>query len=145
MSSDNKESDMPIDDLEKFRWSGYEHVTGGRKLRANKRAHGMYVKGDIPHETLGRADQAGAHALAILLLLKTKADFQRLLDESEVEVVCSDEFTHALGLTTNARLRAIRALEAAGMITVEWSRRRAPRVRLVSGLFWGPKRRFDPK
>jgi hypothetical protein len=92
----------------------------------------VFVKGPVDLRVLGRAFQAHSAAPLILLALKRGIDMNK--GERSVFAVTT-KFCEGLNISTNSRLRAVRALEAEGMITVNWIDKKAPLVRLAKGLF----------
>ena len=104
------------------------------------------VLGPLPFPVLGQAWRLHAAAPLVLLAIKSEVDIRRwrarqIRDTTgrnapkNKPIAVTSALCEQLGLGRDSRLRAIRALESAGMITVEWSSRRAPRVRLAAGLF----------
>ena len=73
----------------------------------------------------------------MLLAIKREVDIQRWRhpEETEPEIAVTSALCDQLGVSPDARVRAVRALESAGLITVSWADRRAPKVRLAPGLF----------
>jgi hypothetical protein len=96
-----------------------------------------WVKGPLPFTLLGQAYRLHHAGVLVLLAIKREVDIQRwrCTDEADPEITVTSATCDQLGLGRDARLGAIRALEAAGLITVTWAERRAPKVRLAPGLF----------
>jgi hypothetical protein len=105
----------------------------------SKRLHApgvRFVKGTVPLSVLGQAWRLHHAAPLVLLAIKSEVDIQRWRTrENNSEVTVTSVLCAQLGLSRHARLRGVRALEAAGLISVTWERLRAPLVRLVPGLF----------
>jgi hypothetical protein len=85
---------------------------------------------------LGQAWRLHHAAPLVLLAIKSEMDIQRWrTGEDNPEVAVTSALCAQLGLSCHARLRGVRALEAAGFISVTWNGRRAPLVRLAPDLF----------
>jgi hypothetical protein len=127
---------------ERFRSPDLE-VVGAKPARPRrnrlKQLHApgvRFVKGPVPLSVLGQAWRLHRAAPLVLLAIKSEVDVRRWRTrEDNPEVAVTSALCAQLGLSRNARLRGLRALEAAGLIGVTWEIRRAPLVRLVSGLF----------
>jgi hypothetical protein len=111
------------------------HAAKQRKQRLH--APGIrFVRGTIPFPVLGQAWRLCHAALPVLLAIKSETDLQRWrTGEDDIEVAVTAALCAQLAVSRDQRLRALRALEAAGMISVTWADRSAPRVRLAPGLF----------
>jgi hypothetical protein len=96
-----------------------------------------WVKGPLPFALIGQACRLHRAALPVLLAIKREVDIQRWHrpKETEPEIAVTSALCDQLGLSSDARIRGVRALESAGLVTATWSDRRAPRVRLAVGLF----------
>ena len=96
-----------------------------------------WVAGPVPFSLLGQAYHLHPAGPLVLLAIKREVDIQRWRHskEPEPEVAVSSALCDQLGISPDARVRAVRALESAGLITVTWADRRAPKVRLAPGLF----------
>jgi len=99
-----------------------------RRLREAKadRKRQNFLAGRFPLEWLSRAAQAHPRGLEMLLLTKRAVDMAR-----EQPVTVPDELCTEFGVTRQARYRALRALEAARLIQVEWHNGRLPRIWLL--------------
>jgi hypothetical protein len=96
-----------------------------------------WVKGPIPFPLLGQAYRLHRAAIPVLLAIKRAVEIQIWRDPRNLnrEIAVTSALVKQIGITSDTRVKAIRALEAAGLVTVTWSTRRAPRVRLADGLF----------
>jgi hypothetical protein len=105
------------------------------KQRKQLHAPGIrFTKGTIPHPMFGQARLHKAAPL-VLLAIKSEVDIQLWRGVEHPEVAVTAALCAQLAISRDQRLRALHALEAAGMISVTWADRRAPRVRLAPGLF----------
>ena len=105
-----------------------------------RRLYGPDVRwalGPLPFPLLGQAYRLHPAGPLVLLAIKSEVDIQRWRhpEEAEPEVAVTSALCDQLGLNPDTRVRAVRALESAGLITVSWADRRAPKVRLAPGLF----------
>jgi hypothetical protein len=119
---------------------GTDRPRSGKKSARRKRLHApgiRFVKGTVPFPVLGQAWRLHHAAPLVLLAIKSELDIQRWRtdDASDPEVAVTSSLCAQLGLSRSARLRAVHALETAGLVTVVWTDRCAPRVRLAPGLF----------
>ena len=96
-----------------------------------------WVAGPVPFSLIGQAYRLHRAALPVLLAIKREVDIQRWRrpEETEPEVAVTSALCDQLGVSSDARVRAVRALASAGLITVSWADRRAPKVRFAPGLF----------
>jgi hypothetical protein len=94
-----------------------------------------FIRGPVSQALLGQAWRLHHAAPLVLLAIKSEIDIQRWREADDLEVAVTAQLCADFGLSRNTRLRAVRALEAAGMLTASWADRRAPRVRLAPGLF----------
>jgi hypothetical protein len=96
-----------------------------------------WVQGPLPFSLLGQAFRLHPAAIPVLLAIKREVDIQRWRNpaEPEPEIVVTTAVCDQLGVSHDARIRAIRAMEAAGLMTATWSKGRAPKVRIAPGLF----------
>ena len=96
-----------------------------------------WVKGPLPFSLIGQACRLHRAALPVLLAIKRGVDIQLWShpEEPDPEITVTSALCEQLGVSSDARVRAVRALESAGLITVTWADRRAPKVRLAPGLF----------
>lgn len=100
-----------------------DQVSRGRRV---KRIKGQFIKGPLPVIWLARARRLGVSALwAGLALL-----YLRGLRQAD-SVKVSNLHMDALGLKADAKSRALRALEQAGLISVERRGKRSPVVTLL--------------
>jgi len=102
------------------------------KPRPQRKSAKCFVMGPIPMHVLGRAFKAHSAAPLILLALKRELDMKR---RREAVIAVTAKLCEGLNISTNSRLRAVRALEAEGMIAVNWIGRKAPLVQLADWLF----------
>ena len=98
-----------------------------------------FLAGRFPLEWLSRAARAHPRGLEMLLLTKRAVDMAR-----EQPVTVPDELCAEFGVTRQTRYRALRALEAAGLIRVEWHNGRLPRIRLREPEGLPSRCRFQP-
>jgi hypothetical protein len=96
-----------------------------------------WVKGPIPFPLIGQSYRLHRAALPVLLAIKRAVDIQLWRNPSDPnpEIAVTSSLVAQMGITPDTRVNAIRSLEAAGLVTVVWFGRRAPRVRLADGLF----------
>jgi hypothetical protein len=94
-----------------------------------------FVKGPLPASLLGQTYRLHHAAPLVLMAIQSEVDIQNWRKVDDPEVAVTTALCAEFGVGRDARLRAIHALEAAGLITVIWADRRAPRVRLAPGLF----------
>jgi hypothetical protein len=115
-----------------------EEIKPKRRVR-RKRLHApnvRFVKGTVSFPVLGQAWRLHHAAPLVLLAIKSEVDIQRWrTDDDNSEVAVTASLCSQLGLSRDARLRAVKALEGAGLLTATWTTRRAPRVRLAPDLF----------
>ena len=125
------------------RFRAKEPIKLGRVKRAKparpKRLHApnvRFVKGTVPFPVLGQAWRLHHAAPLVLLAIKSEVDIQRWrTGEDNPEIAVTSALCAQLGLSRDARLRGVKALETAGLLTVTWIDHRAPRVGLAPGLF----------
>jgi hypothetical protein len=87
---------------------------------------GWFVRGPFPGEQFAIAARLPGKALAVWLLIH----HQYRLRGNEV-VTLSTALLDRVGIEQMSKLRALRHLEAAGLVTVTWSTGHPPRLRLV--------------
>jgi hypothetical protein len=93
-----------------------------------------FTLGPIPHRVLARARAAHKDGPLVLLAIKAARDISVALGDDE-EIAVTQAVCAQIGVPRNSKLRAIRALEEAGLLTVSWHPYRAPRVKLPPRLF----------
>ena len=121
-----------------FRPDQLKSIGVKRRAKRPKKLHApdvRFVKGTMPFSLLGQAFKLHPAAPLVLLAIKSEADIQYWRGNDDPEVAVTSKLCSQLNLTRDQRLRALRALEAAGLISVAWASRRAPRVRVAPGLF----------
>jgi hypothetical protein len=98
---------------------------------------GRYAKGPVPAKTMATARRAHADGPLVLLAVKAMGDMIASKTGGPVpEIPVTDSLCSPWGVSRSSRRRAVRALEAAGLLTVvRESGLKAPRVRLAKGLF----------
>jgi hypothetical protein len=101
---------------------------------------GIRFTKSIAHPLLGQAWRCHHAAPLVLMAIKSEYDIQRWrhrrkADPPEPEIVLTTKLCAQLGLSRDARLRGLRALEALGWVAVVWSAKAAPRVKVIPGLF----------
>jgi hypothetical protein len=113
-----------------------------RRKPARKQLYdtGIRFTKSIAHPLLGQAWRRHHAAPLVLMAIKSEYDLQRWrnrrrVDPPEPEIAISSKLCAQLGLSRDARLRGLRALEELGWITVIRSTRKAPVVRIIPGLF----------
>ena len=107
-----------------------------RRAIAKAKKQRRFVGGQIPLSVLARADRAHARGPFVLLVLKAEIDMARQRTGAfRPEIAVTSGLFEGLGISPDARVRIIRALEGAGLITSVWEPNKAPRVRLVRNLF----------
>jgi hypothetical protein len=110
--------------------------SGGRPTEPRRRrgagdGAAPFIKGPLPVVWLGEARKLGVSALWVGLGLW----YLRGLKRSS-SVVVSNVMMRDWGVSGDAKSRALRALEAAGLITIERRGKRSPRVTIVAPPSW---------
>jgi hypothetical protein len=101
-------------------------AAGPRKLRRRTEKGAKFVM--LPYEqTLAAAGRMKCAVLAVLIELT-----YQMFKTKRGEVVLTNSMLGPIGISYKAKLRALRQLEAAGMVKVAWSReKRSPRVTVL--------------
>ena len=75
-----------------------------------------WVQGPLPFSLLGQAYRLHPAAIPVLLAIKREVDIQRWRrpEEPEPEIAVTSALCDQLGVSHDARVRAVRALEARG-------------------------------
>ena len=101
----------------------------GKFLRGKKTAvSGRFIRGPLPFEWISRAARLPGSALAVGMCLWHLAG----LRGTHQRLALSTERLEPFGVSRHSKDRALRALLAAGLVTVERKRGRSPRVSLVT-------------
>lgn len=85
-------------------------------------------------ELLALARQTRKPLLAVLAELH-RLHFRAWDKKAQIEL--SNSACRKLGFDHHTKMRALKALEAAGWITVQWRRRKAPSIKLIRGFYHG--------
>lgn len=93
--------------------------------RSRSRPGARFLKGPVPLDTLAVAASLPGKALALYLILRHRCDL-----EARSSVSLPSELLQAFGIDRDAKARALRALEGAGLIQVERASGRAARITL---------------
>jgi len=103
----------------------------GRFIRKGKqtRATERFLRGPIPYDWLTHAARLPGSALSVGVCLWHLAG----LRSTRQDLALSTERLESLSVSRHSKDRALIALAAAGLITVERKRGRSPRVSLVTG------------
>jgi DNA-binding MarR family transcriptional regulator len=97
-------------------------------LRAAKTRHlSRFLKGPIPLRDVAAASRLPGRALAVFLAI----NHRQALTRNSV-VTLPRNLLADLGVTKDAKARALRALEAAGLVRVERQPGQSPRIRLAT-------------
>lgn len=97
-------------------------------LRAAKARHaGRFLKGPIPLSDIAKASRLPGRALAVLLAVHHRQALTR-----NPVVTLPKRLLDELGVTKDAKARALRALEVAGLVRVERKSGQSPKVRLTT-------------
>jgi len=97
-------------------------------LRAAKRRQvGRFLRGPIPLQDIAAASRLPGRALAVFLAI----NHRQALTRNSV-VTLPRNLLADLGVTKDAKARALRALEAAGLVRVERQPGQSPRIRLAT-------------
>jgi hypothetical protein len=87
---------------------------------------GWFICGPLPGVQIEIASRLPGKALITLLMVHHQCRLRR-----EKEVTLPATLLTKVGVKTDAKLRALRRLEAAGLVTVTWELGHPPRIRLV--------------
>ena len=137
VSEELREDGINLEDYE-FPEGGYTKSTnstnGTSKSKGGTRKpkrRDTFTLGPIPVRWQEDCERAGQHCLFFMLGILAKLGCR--IDEmtGEKEVVVGNAFGNGAGLGRHVRLRTLKKLEAANLITVQYSQGRAPRVRLL--------------
>jgi hypothetical protein len=112
------------------------HLFGHKKPRVRTRGARFlepYVLVAMSVRSVERARKAHAAAPVVLLAIKRAYDLKGLPYGEPLAV--TEAVTAGFGVSSGTRVRAIRAMVAAGLMTAEWAGRRAPRIVPTLGLF----------
>lgn len=88
---------------------------------------GRFLKGPIPLEPLAEASRLPGKALAVYIALRHRCDL-----EGKSTVSLPAALLRSFGVDKDAKTRALRVLEQAGLIQVERTTGRAARITLIS-------------
>jgi hypothetical protein len=94
---------------------------GSRKLKRRSQRVEFVM---LPYaQTIAGAGRTKCAALAVVIELA-----YQVFKTHKPEVLLSNSMLRSVGISYQAKLRALRQLEAAGMITVDWRGRKSPLV-----------------
>jgi hypothetical protein len=94
---------------------------GSRKLKRRSQRVEFVM---LPYaQTMCAAGKVKSAALAVMVELA-----YQVFKTHKSEVVLSNAMLRSVGISHKAKLRALRQLEAAGVVVVDWKARKSPRV-----------------
>jgi hypothetical protein len=94
---------------------------GSRKLKRRSQRVEFVM---LPYaQTMCAAGKVGSAALAVMVELA-----YQVFKTHKTEVVLSNAMLRSIGISRKEKLRALRQLEAAGVVVVDWKVRKSPRV-----------------
>ncbi len=105
---------------------GYDRTFRREKELPQLKAGEHFLKGPIPLDWLGRAARLPGRSLHVAILLWYAAGLQKT-----ARVSLSNTLARRFGIERNAKYRALRWLEQAGLVSVENNAGQAPRVTLL--------------
>ena len=94
--------------------------------QVRQRRAGRFLKGPIPMSDIAAAAKLPGKVLAVYLAVRHRADLTR-----SAAVTLPASLMHELGVDKDALARALRQLEAAGLVTVERKRGRSPVITIT--------------
>jgi hypothetical protein len=97
-----------------------------RETAGNRPPKKWFVRGPFPGEQFEIAARLSGKALVVWELVHHQCHLRR-----KAEVTLSTILLERVGVGPDAKVRALRYLEKAGLITVTWQAGRAPRIALV--------------
>lgn len=122
----NNKSPVQLEKLSATGVSEVEVETAALRV-AKARQLGRFLKGPIPLQDIAAASRLPGRALAVFLAIHHRVALTR-----NPEVTLPKRLLAELGVTKDAKARALHALEAAGIVRVERQRGRAPKIRLAT-------------
>ncbi len=101
-------------------------VETGALREAKRRYTGRFLKGPVPMRDIAAASRLPGKALAVFLAVRHRADLTR-----SAAVKLPTSLMRELGVSKDAKARALHQLEAAGLVTVERKRGRSPVITIT--------------